>query len=186
MSAAVLLGELRAAGAELTVDARGIRFRAPRPLSAELLARARALKPELWALLAPPAPAVDQLPPDVDPGDPAAVDLAASTYPRPGGMWPGSSPELGELPPPPASSWAPPPRPAGDHPLLDHLDAIELDGWRRLGPIRGRAPLASPSAAVDPGRAAGWREAYARRLAAGLDPESAARLTCTTHGARPA
>ncbi len=66
----------------------------------------------------------------------------------------------------------------------DYLDRIELDGLRVLGPIRGRA-LAAPSAAVDPGRAAAWRQAYRRRLDAGLDPESAERLTCTTHGPRP-
>ena len=65
------------------------------------------------------------------------------------------------------------------------LGYLELDGIRRLGPIRGR-PLAAPSAAVDPARAAAWRQVYQRRLDAGLDPESAARLTTTTHGPRPA
>ena len=64
------------------------------------------------------------------------------------------------------------------------LGYLELDGIRRLGPIRG-PPLAAPSAAVDPARAAAWRQAYRRRLDAGLDPESAERLTCTTHGPRP-
>ena len=108
--------------------------------------------------------------------------------------------QLPAAPPPPASSWAPPPRslenfqareapslerPAGAAPL-GYLDTVERDGLLALGPIRGRARLASPSAAVDPGRAAAWFEAHARRLAAGLDPESAERLTCTTHGPRPA
>lgn len=65
------------------------------------------------------------------------------------------------------------------------LGYLELDGIRRLGPIRG-PPLAAPSAAVDPARAAAWRQGYQRRLDAGLDPESAARLTTTTHGPRPA
>lgn len=88
MSAAALLAELRAAGAELTVDPQGVRFRAPRPLPAALLAQARALRPELRRLLEqpaePPAPGPSwaqlarheapgpELPPDVDPADPAA------------------------------------------------------------------------------------------------------------------
>ena len=92
--------------------------------------------------------------------------------------------QLPAAPPTPASSWALPPRPAGSGPL-GYLDTVERDGLLVLGPIRGRATLASPSAAVDPGRAAAWFEAHDRRLAAGLDPESAERLTCTTHGPRP-
>jgi hypothetical protein len=66
------------------------------------------------------------------------------------------------------------------------LAAIEADGAARLGPLRGAAPLPEPSPDVLPERAATWREAYQRRLGAGLDPESAARLTITTHGPRPA
>jgi len=66
------------------------------------------------------------------------------------------------------------------------LAAIEADGLARLGPLRGAAPLPEPSPDVLPERAATWREAYQRRLGAGLDPESAARLTITTHGPRPA
>ena len=66
------------------------------------------------------------------------------------------------------------------------LAAIEADGIARLGPLRGASPLPEPSPDVLPERAAAWREAYQRRLAAGLDPESAARLTITTHGPRPA
>jgi len=69
---------------------------------------------------------------------------------------------------------------------LGYLNPVELDGIRRLGPIRGRAAMATPSAAVDSVRAAAWRQAHQRRLDAGLDPESAARLTTTTHGPRPA
>ncbi len=66
------------------------------------------------------------------------------------------------------------------------LAAIEADGLARLGPLRGAAPLPEPSPDVLPERATTWREAYQRRLGAGLDPESAARLTITTHGPRPA
>ena len=66
------------------------------------------------------------------------------------------------------------------------LAAIEADGLAVLGPLRGASPLPEPSPDVLPERAATWREAYQRRLGAGLDPESAARLTITTHGPRPA
>lgn len=66
------------------------------------------------------------------------------------------------------------------------LDAIEADSIARLGPPRGTSPLPEPSPDVLPERADAWRAAYQRRLAAGLDPESAARLTITTHGPRPA
>jgi hypothetical protein len=66
------------------------------------------------------------------------------------------------------------------------LAAIEADGLAQLGPLRGASPLPEPSPDVLPERAATWREAYQRRLGAGLDPESAARLTITTHGPRPA
>lgn len=66
------------------------------------------------------------------------------------------------------------------------LDAIEADSIARLGPLRGTSPLPEPSPDVLPERADAWRAAYQRRLAAGLDPESAARLTITTHGPRPA
>jgi hypothetical protein len=52
------------------------------------------------------------------------------------------------------------------------LDAIEADGAARLGPLRGDAPLSEPSPDVLPERAATWREAYQRRLGAGLDPGS--------------
>lgn len=99
MSAAALLAELRAAGAELTVDPQGVRFRAPRPLPAALLARARALKPELRRLLEQAAnPAAEQLeqpapvqleapgpelPPDVDPADPAAPSPPLAPPPPP-------------------------------------------------------------------------------------------------------
>jgi hypothetical protein len=154
VSAAALLAELRAGGAELAAEAGGLRVRAAEALPPALLARVRALKPELLALLSPPAPVdhqVEQLP------------AAPPT--------PASRPQL--------------PRPPGAAPL-DYLDTVERDGLLVLGPIRGRAPLASPSTVIDPGRAAAWREAHARRLAAGFDPESAARLTSTTHGPRPA
>lgn len=66
------------------------------------------------------------------------------------------------------------------------LDAIEAGSIARLGPLRGTSPLPEPSPDVLPERADAWRAAYQRRLAAGLDPESAARLTITTHGPRPA
>lgn len=66
------------------------------------------------------------------------------------------------------------------------LGAIEADCIARLGPLRGASPLPEPSPDVLPERADAWRAAYRRRLAAGLDPESAARLTITTHGPRPA
>lgn len=66
------------------------------------------------------------------------------------------------------------------------LDAIKADSIARLGPLRGASPLPEPSPDALPERADAWRAAYRRRLAAGLDPESAARLTITTHGPRPA
>lgn len=65
------------------------------------------------------------------------------------------------------------------------LAAIEGDCIARLGPLRGAAPLPEPSPDVLPERADAWRAAYRRRLAAGIDPESAARLTITTHGPQP-
>jgi hypothetical protein len=65
------------------------------------------------------------------------------------------------------------------------LAAIEGECIARLGPLRGAAPLSEPSPDVLPERADAWRAAYQRRLAAGVDPESAARLTITTHGPPP-
>jgi len=66
------------------------------------------------------------------------------------------------------------------------LAAIEGECIARLGPLRGAAPLSEPSPDVLPERADAWRAAYQRRLAAGIGPESAAGLTITTHGPRPA
>lgn len=246
MSAAALLAELRAAGAELTVDPQGVRFRAPRPLPAALLAQARALKPELRRLLEQPAdPAADieaapagisttEPPPDPgppvalagaglpDPADPnpdpeleapvgfvarppalpptaplppfrwgSVVPLALEP-PRAPHRWPhplGDGPTAPRPAPPPAPS-APssPPRPAPLPPRVDregHLSAIEAASVAQLGPVRGFPPLAPSSPDVSPGAAAAWREAYQRRLATGLDIETAERLTCATHGPRP-
>lgn len=67
-----------------------------------------------------------------------------------------------------------------------HLSAIEAASVAQLGPVRGRAPLAPPSPDVSPEAARAWRAAYQRRRDAGLDVETAERLTNTTHGPRPA
>lgn len=94
MSAALVLAELRAAGASLTVEPGGLRVRAPRRLPPELLARARALKPALLELLTSPPPAAPaELPPEalgLDPDDPIAL-VASAADPEP--------------PSPPAAGW---------------------------------------------------------------------------------
>lgn len=310
MSAAALLAELRAEGAELTVEPQGIRFRAPRPLPAALLARARALKPELRRLLEQPAdgaadieaPPGPELPADVDPADlaapagtlpatpaqppgkqpaapeapagtelpdahpntpgawgrwldeapwvgpaerlpvladarrlaagtpeapsPAPLDLAGAALEAPAGLltrprpplpsaalppfrwgsvlplapdppraphrWPhpldgGAAPPSTAAPSRPSSPPRPPPpvRPVAVVDPADRHAALSAALVARLGPVRGVAPLAPPSPNVSPGAAAAWREAYQRRLAAGLDVETAERLTNTTHGPRP-
>lgn len=321
MSAAALLAELRAAGAELTVDPQGVRFKAPRPLPAALLARARASKLELRRLLEQPVdlaagPAVDlaqfarleapgpELPPDVDPADPAApagtlpatpgqpagnqlaapeapaellarhpdtpeawaafldeapwvgpaerlriladarrlaagtpeapspepshslLDPAGAALEAPAGLLTRPRPPLPSaavppfrwgsvlplapdppraphrLPHPlgdraaPPSTAAPsrpsspprPPPPVRPVAVVDPADrhaALSAALVAQLGPVRGVAPLAPPSPDVSPGAAAAWREACQRRLAAGLDVETAERLTNTTHGPRP-
>jgi len=159
VSAARTLAALAAAGAALRVDGPRLVLVGPRTLPPELRAEVRAHAAELRVLLAP----------------------ADQGYPRGGGI-PLEPPPA--APPAPSSSWTLPPR-AADAVPLGYLDTIERDGLLVLGPVRGRAPLAAPSAAVDPARAQAWREAFERRLAAGLDPESAARLTTTTHGPQP-
>ena len=289
MSAAALLAQLVAAGAELSEESGGLRVRAPRPLPPALLGEARQAKPallrvvsgawrqdvegwpgwriELFMRLAalrmadtPPglaeqvaylealeAPDLGQLDDLEHPGDapagfvhryqtpperPALPPFRWSTTPpatRPPSPRPpvplfdapatppeppagpvhgpreppwrravrlgyridahGSWLETGEASVPPhlarfAAGWEPS---EGEREARRaQLAAIEADGAARLGPLRGAAPLSEPSPDVLPERAATWREAYQRRLGAGLDPESAARLTITTHGPRPA
>ena len=211
MSAAQVLAALARAGAELAEEAGGLRVRAACRLPRPLLAQAREAKPALlrvasgrwrldlaaWPLwrrdlfeeraaimaeggVAPEL--VEQL---------AYLDTAEQPEPTPDPEPPEenlevSSDDPARAPPPPVDHQVERRQVAGPAgAALGHLDAVELDGLLVLGPIRGRAALAAPSAAVDPVRAAAWRQAYRRRLDAGLDPESAARLTTTTHGPRP-
>ena len=209
MSAAQVLAALARAGAELAEEAGGLRVRAACRLPRPLLAQAREAKPALlrvasgrwrldlaaWPLwrrdlfeeraaimaeggVAPEL--VEQL---------AYLDTAEQPEPTPDPEPPEenlevSSDDPARAPPAAVDHQVELRQDAGPGAALGHLDAVELDGLLVLGPIRGRA-LAAPSAAVDPGRAAAWRQAYRRRLDAGLDPESAERLTCTTHGPRP-
>lgn len=303
MSAAAVLAQLVAAGAQLTEEAGGLRVRAPRPLPLALLGEARQVKPALlrvasgawrqdldgwpaWrvelflhlaarrlgdvppesadvvayleALEALPEPSnevakqeVPPLPAPVDdleqleetppgfqhqyrpppehralppfrwstlppttraPAKPPAATLAGVLAPF---REPPAGPEQGpqELPVRRAArtgyridvhgAWLEPdeasrsphlarfavghePSEAEEEARRAQLSAIEADCIARLGPLRGTSPLPEPSPDVFPERADAWRAAYRRRLAAGLNPESAARLTITTHGPRPA
>ena len=211
MSAARTLAALAAAGGDLRVDGRQLVLVGPRTLPLVLRAEVRAAAPALlrvasgrWRLDLAAWPAwrreafeeraalmadggvapelVEQL---------AYLDTAEQPEPTPDPEPPEenlevSSDDPARAPPPPVDHQVERRQVAGPAgAALGHLDAVELDGLLVLGPIRGRAALAAPSAAVDPVRAAAWRQAYRRRLDAGLDPESAARLTTTTHGPRP-
>lgn len=203
MSAAEVLTALVYAGAEVAEEAGGLRVRASGRLPQPLLAQARDAKPALlrvasgrWRLdLATwPLWRLDLY------EERAAIREICGRQPRELAERcaflefvdaPEPTPDAadGEDDAPPVL--ATPLRPAPEPPRLaptvdprgDALSAIEADGLRALGGLPC-APV--PLATVDPARAASWWGAYQRRVAAGLDPEDAARLTCTTHGPRPA
>lgn len=203
MSAARTLAALAAVGKTLEAPVgASLRVRGPGPLPPELRAEVQAAAPKLlrvasgrWRLDLATWPAwrreafeervAIMAEGGVAPGlveHLAYLDIAEQPEPTPDAA-------DGEDDAPPVL--ATPLRPAPEPPRLaptvdprgDALSAIEADGLRALGGLPG-APV--PLAIVDPARAASWWGAYQRRVAAGLDPEDATRLTCTTHGPRPA
>lgn len=130
-------------------------------------------------------------------GEAAAARIGQAREPAPKAKEPAEEPAEESEPPGPANDApeAPAAPVSAVVPRLDEPETpeeqqrhelqtrAELECYRLLGPLRGK-PL-SPPGPVAPERAASWWSAYSRRLAAGLDEESADRLTRTTHGQRP-
>lgn len=118
---------------------------------------------------------------------PLAPDPPRAPHRWPHPLGDGAAPPSTAAPSRPSSPPRPPP-PVRLVAVVDPADrhaALSAALVARLGPVRGVAPLAPPSPDVSPGAAGAWRAAYQRRRDAGLDGETAERLTNTTHGPRP-
>lgn len=205
MSAAALLVELRAAGAELrVVGGRLVAKHLPPALAPQARTHAaelrtllaeppsvappppapapvdRAVESELVGEVRPPAPLLEQAPVEADAQRAARHGFRLDRW----GSYVDDVADSKDLTPPfrPwfAVGWNNP----DDHGWQENramLAAVELSTVRERGPLP--APTAEPVPSC-PIRARAWEAAYQRRLSAGLDPASAARLTVTTHGPR--